>query len=95
MRSVASFVGNFTLYTASWLVAFGIAGGIYSELALAAGVPSGSLAIIVPVILIGAGLGYFCYAAAWESFKSRPRGLGQRRVQKWKDGKPYYEWERY
>lgn len=96
MKTVGSFVGNFALAVVGWALMESIFGAIGALILQAlTGTSDGSPLMVAWFVLLGVALGFLCFANAWQDFKARPRGLGQRRVRKWKDGSPYYEWEKY
>ena len=64
-----------------------------------AGAEDGSTPVVVVAAVVVGATVLVCWAASiietYYAIKERPRGLGLRRVKKWKDHVPYYDWEKY
>lgn len=90
MKTVAS------VLNVVWYVFVGLVLGLFGAgifIAIFGFLPETITFIVVVTFIVGMMLaGLF---EGLKAFEARPRGLGMRRVKRWKDGKSYYDYERY
>jgi len=99
LKAIGASIGMFVLYTISGVIFSLVPVFVATLLMQLAGFEEGSTPVVVVAAIAFVGVMFVCWEQAIEyayyAIKERPRGLGLRRVKKWKDHVPYYDWEKY